>query len=338
MNLRNYLRAGYPAVAVVTPEESRAQGAIIASAAQVSASGDHRVYSWSPTMGVWDMTSHGEVDPKVTDPIAAIKYFTTKIPERAIFVMYDFQLFLSSSNPNPILVRTIREACAVLKQHQKCLVFLGCRISLPPELEKDIAIDEFKLPTAEELGAVLDEVCTETCGIPVITGDQRYLVLSAAAGLTTIEMENVCCLSFAGSKTIDPAVIAAEKAKIIKKSGILEIVHTDLNADSIGGLEHLKAWIGRRRNAMTIKAREFGVPTPKGVLVVGIPGTGKSLVAKASAAMLGCPLIRLDGGRIFGGIIGQSEANMRKVIETAEACAPCVLHIDEVNCFSLLAA
>lgn len=337
MNLRNYLRAGYPAVAVVTPEESRAQAAIMAAASKVSAEGDHRVYSWSATMGIWDLTANGEVDPKVTDPIAAIKYFVAKIPDRAMLVMYDFQLFLSPSQPNAVLVRTIREACAVLKQRQKCLVFLGCRIALPPELEKDIAIDEFKLPTAEELGAVLDEVCTQTCAIPVITGDKRYLVLSAAAGLTTIEMENVCCLSFAAVKDIDPKIIATEKAKIIKKSGILEIIDTDLNADSIGGLEHLKAWIGRRRNAMTLKAREFGVPTPKGVLVVGIPGTGKSLVAKASAAMLGCPLIRLDGGRIFGGIVGQSEANMRKVIETAEACAPCVLHIDEVN-FSLLGA
>ena len=218
-----------------------------------------------------------------------------------------------------------------MKENQKVLVPVGCAMRLPPELEKEIAIDELKLPDSEQLGVVLDSLMVHSAGLPKATGDARDQILTASAGLTTIEAENVYALSWTMNRSVDPHVVASEKAKVIKKTGLLEIMDTSVNASSIGGLGNLKSWIGRRKNAMTRQAREFGLPIPKGVLVVGLPGTGKSLTAKASASMLGCPLIRLDGGRIFGGIIGQSEANMRRVIETAEACAPCVLFIDEIE-------
>ena len=128
-----------------------------------------------------------------------------------------------------------------------------------------------------------------------------------------------------------PTVIAREKAQAVKKNGLLEIIETKESLESIGGLDVLKDWLLKRRNAFGKKARAYGLPVPKGLLIIGIPGTGKSLTAKATASVFGVPLLRLDAGRIFAGLVGQSEYNLRSVINTAEAIAPCVLWLDEIE-------
>ena len=126
-------------------------------------------------------------------------------------------------------------------------------------------------------------------------------------------------------------MVAREKAQAVKKSGLLEIIQTRESLDSIGGLDVLKDWLLKRRHAFSQAARDFGLPPAKGVLIAGIPGTGKSLSAKATATVFGVPLLKLDAGRIFAGLVGQSEANVRSIIQTAEAIAPCVLWIDEIE-------
>jgi SpoVK/Ycf46/Vps4 family AAA+-type ATPase len=126
-------------------------------------------------------------------------------------------------------------------------------------------------------------------------------------------------------------LIATEKARTLKKGGLLEIVETQASLADVGGLDALKAWLLRRRSAFTPEAAAFGLPTPRGILLMGIPGTGKSLTAKATASVLGKPLLRLDAGRLFAGIVGESEANLRRAIAMAEAVAPCVLMIDELD-------
>ena len=133
------------------------------------------------------------------------------------------------------------------------------------------------------------------------------------------------------TKSIDPKIIAREKANSLKRNGLLEIVQSATSLADVGGLENLKEWLGRRARAFGASAKTYGLPAPKGLLIVGIPGTGKSLTAKATAGAFGLPLLRLDMGRVFGGIVGQSEANLRAVIQTAEAIAPCVLWIDEIE-------
>jgi SpoVK/Ycf46/Vps4 family AAA+-type ATPase len=133
------------------------------------------------------------------------------------------------------------------------------------------------------------------------------------------------------SKGINPAIVAREKAQAVKKNGLLEIVETTESLESIGGLDLLKEWLVQRKDAYSKRAIEYGLPTPKGVLILGIPGTGKSLTAKATSKTFGMPLLKLDAGRIFAGLVGQSESNLRSVIQTAEAIAPCCLWIDEIE-------
>jgi SpoVK/Ycf46/Vps4 family AAA+-type ATPase len=156
-------------------------------------------------------------------------------------------------------------------------------------------------------------------------------VIDAASGLTTIEAENAFALSVVQSKAIDPVIVAKEKAQAVKKNGLLELIETKETLDSIGGLDVLKEWLLKRRHAFSQRAIEYGLPTPKGLLILGIAGTGKSLTAKATAKVFGVPLLKLDAGRIFAGLVGQSESNLRAVIQTAEAIAPCCLWIDEVE-------
>jgi len=117
----------------------------------------------------------------------------------------------------------------------------------------------------------------------------------------------------------------------VKKNGLLELIESKESLADIGGLDQLKSWLLKRREAFSPRAKEYGLPVPKGLLILGIPGTGKSLTAKATAAVFGLPLLKLDAGRIFAGLVGQSESNLRSVIQTAEAIAPCVLWIDEVE-------
>ncbi|MGL5017090.1 MAG: AAA family ATPase, partial [Luteolibacter sp.] len=133
------------------------------------------------------------------------------------------------------------------------------------------------------------------------------------------------------TKGIDHKVVAREKARTLKKNGLVEVVEATTSLNDIGGLGLLKDWLVRRGGAFGGTAKAYGLPAPKGLLIVGIPGTGKSLTAKATAGAFGLPLLRLDMGRVFGGIVGQSEANLRSVIQTAEAIAPCVLWIDEIE-------
>ena len=138
-------------------------------------------------------------------------------------------------------------------------------------------------------------------------------------------------MSFVQTRTIEPVVVGREKAQAVKKNGLLEIIEAKETLANIGGLDVLKTWLLKRKDAFGQRAKQYGLPTPKGLLVIGIPGTGKSLAAKATASVFGVPLLKLDAGRLFASLVGQSESNLRAVIQTAEAIAPCVLWIDELE-------
>jgi len=159
----------------------------------------------------------------------------------------------------------------------------------------------------------------------------RERLVEAALGLTYVEAENVFAKSIVRNKTFDVPTILSENKHIIRKSGILEYYEAQESLDEIGGLETLKSWLQKRRGAFTSKARDFGLPLPKGILLIGVPGCGKSLTAKAVGAAWQMPLLRLDVGKIFGGLVGASEENIRKALKTAEAIAPAVLWLDEME-------
>ena len=317
----NYIRAGYPGLYLVSPEEQRVE----AEMKQIAKDLKYNLVFWSAVDGLVDASK--STTTAANDPLEAL-IAIKDMKEKTLILLRDFHLFLQ--DPNPILIRQLKDVLQEAKTKSKVLVILGCRMILPPELERELTVIEFALPGKEELSTVLNGIM-ESANIKTMEPETREKVIDAASGLTTIEAENAFALSVVQSKAIDPVIVAKEKAQAVKKNGLLELIETKENLDSIGGLDLLKEWLLKRRNAFGQKAIEYGLPIPKGLLILGIAGTGKSLTAKATAKVFGVPLLKLDAGRIFAGLVGQSESNLRAVIQTAEAIAPCCLWIDEVE-------
>jgi AAA+ superfamily predicted ATPase len=325
MNLQTYLRAGHPGIAVISSEEARAEAEIASACSDLG----RRLHAWSSTEGLVD-TAEGRVTP-CPDPLEALQQldglFAAEDP-RHVVLLRDLQPHLDQGDP--MLVRRIKDTLRVAKSNGHALVLLGCRLKLPAELEHEITAVDFSLPGPEQLGAVLDGI-VRSAKIANLHEVLRESALQAALGLTTPEAENAFALSVVETNGIDSRVVAREKARTLRRNGLVEVVEAATSLDHVGGLEQLKEWLRRRAGAFSESAKSYGLPAPKGLLIVGIPGTGKSLTAKATAGAFGLPLLRLDMGRVFGGVVGQSEANLRAVIQTAEAVAPCVLWIDEIE-------
>ena len=318
----NYIRAGYPGLLIVSHEEARVEAEIKAVAERLK----YRLFAWSVTAGLVsteDGQTHGAQDPM--EAIQAI----SGLPENCIVLLRDFHVFLSG-DPNPILCRALKDELAAAKTKGKTLVIVGCRKVLPHELAREITVIEFGLPDKAQLGTVLDSIA-DSAKLQKPAGDERELMLDAATGLTTTEAENAFALSVVECGKIHPAVVSREKAQTVKKNGLLEVVEVKDTLSNIGGLDLLKTWLLRRKDAFGKKAMEYRLPCPKGLLIIGIPGTGKSLTAKATASVFGRPLLKLDAGRLYGGLVGESEANIRSVIQTAEAISPCILWVDEIE-------
>jgi AAA+ superfamily predicted ATPase len=251
-----------------------------------------------------------------------------ELPEKVMVILRDFHPFLEEANP--VLVRAFKDRLRVGKTQGKTLILLGCRLVLPPELEREVAVLHFMLPTKPELAVVLDNLAA-SAQLPPPVGEERDLLLDAASGLTSIEAENAFALSVVEAGKLVPAIVAREKANEVKKNGLLEICPPLASLEDIGGLDQLKQWLLQRQDAFGQEASRYGLPSPKGLLIVGIPGSGKSLTAKATASVFGRPLLKLDAGKLYGSLVGQSEGNLRSVIQVAEAIAPCILFIDELE-------
>jgi hypothetical protein len=319
--LIKYAKAGYPGLFLVTHEEARAEAELKAAAEEIG----YKLHAWSITAGLINTESGASRD--LPDPIAALEA-AVDLPERSLVLMHDLHLFLEDGDP--ALMRQLKDTLRHAKSSGKMLVLLGCQPKLPPELVRELVTLEFALPDKEALAPVLDGIIT-SAEITELSEELGEAALDAAAGLTTVEAENAFALSVIETGGIDPVVIAREKANALQSNGLLEIVEARESADSIGGLDQLKEWLKKRRNAFGQAARDYGLPSPKGLMIIGIPGTGKSLTAKATASVFGLPLLKLDAGKLFGGLVGQSEANLRSALGTAEAISPCVLWIDEIE-------
>lgn len=319
--ITNYIRAGYPGIYLVSHEESRVEAELKA----ITATLKYRLYAWSTTEGLTD-TSDGSTRA-AQDPLEALQAIS-ELPDNSLVLLRDFHMFLQDSNP--VLVRAIKDTLTVGKTKGKVLILLGCRQVLPPELEREFTVLDFNLPDKTALGIVLDGIC-HSAKLKKPAGDDREQILDAASGLTCAEAENAFALSIVGVGAVKAVKVAQEKAQTVKRNGLLELVEVREGLADIGGLDQLKDWLLKRRDAFSAKATAYGLPSPKGLLIVGIPGTGKSLTAKATASVFGRPLLKLDAGKLYGSLVGQSESNLRSVIQTAEAIAPCVLWVDEIE-------
>jgi AAA+ superfamily predicted ATPase len=327
------LRARYPVLYIVTWEESRVEEAL----AQIARRREKKLYLWSVVRGIQAYNSSPEgsarIDIRTTDPNAALDYVLESV-ENAVYVFRDLHPFLN----DPSVTRRIRELAEYLKNSYKTIIIVAPTLQLPLELRKDVAVVDFDLPTRDELGDLLDrtlkEVKEATGRDIVVTPEARRRVLDAAAGLTLNEAENVLArtlVTSGGLSEADLPTILSEKEQAIRKSGLLECYRVENDLDDLGGVDALKDWLRKRSVAFDERAREFGLPAPRGVLLIGVQGCGKSLAARAVAGLWGLPLLRLDVGRLFNSLVGSSEENVRQALAVAESVAPAVLWIDEID-------
>ncbi|GAB4398434.1 MAG: AAA family ATPase [Anaerolineales bacterium] len=329
------IRAKYPILYIIAWEERRIEQTL----RLVAAERRKKLYGWTLTDGLQplDGGSAPPFDSATRSPLRALDAIAAS-QESAIFVLKDFHPFLDETRPtaeHPIIVRKLRDITNGLKESRKTLVILAPLLRFPPELEKDITVLDYALPTPEELAQSLDRVirsAREISGVRLrLNPEEREKVLSAAQGLTCTEAENVFAKSLVLARELNLDVIIAEKKQLISRSQILEYFEAQANLSEVGGMSLLKNWLDKRALAFSERARQFGLPEPKGLLLLGVQGAGKSLVAKAIASQWQLPLLRLDLGRLFSELVGSSEHNMRTVLRLAESVAPCVLWLDELE-------
>lgn len=342
-HLTNLFKARFSVIYIPTWEEIRIVEAITRIANNTrSIKTKREVFIWSSTEGI--KKNLGDSQEKVNgaeNPIEALN-FIDSYNKPAIMILKDVHTYLGVNNRNADnnFIRKLRDVAGSLKNAEvpKNVVIIAPTLVLPVELQKDVTVVDFDLPTLEEIKSLLNEMIemNEGSGILIdLDENSKEVLCKAAQGLTLQEAENAFARAMVSKgqlteKELD--VILDEKCQVIKKTGILEFIKTDFNMDDVGGLENMKKWLIKRNNSWLGKAqKDYNLPAPKGILITGVPGCGKSLTAKAMSAMWQLPLLRLDVGKIFSGLVGSSEENMRKAIQTAEAVAPSILWIDEIE-------
>ncbi len=333
--LQTLIRARYPILYIVSGEELRVQEVLLG----VARERQKKLFEWSYTTGLvpagTSIQSQKHRNAATRDPLVALDQVIDQV-DPAIYVFKDFHPFLSKSNFATI--RKLKEIALHLKNTHKTIILLSATQEIPPELDKEITVLSFPLPDRAELGALLDRIVEDVRQFSQVrieldeTGRDR--LLGAALGLTLSEAENVFAKIIVKDERLggdDVHEVFSEKQQIIRKSGLLEYYATDETFGSVGGLPVLKDWLEKRAVAFGQKARDFGLPPPKGVLLLGVQGCGKSLCAKAVSSLWQLPLLRFDMGRMFGSLVGSSEENVRKAIAVAESVAPAILWVDEID-------
>jgi SpoVK/Ycf46/Vps4 family AAA+-type ATPase len=328
------IRAKYPLIYVLSWEERRIEAMLVRIAARLK----KRLYAWAVTTGVMaiDTVRPAEVDPGAQSALQVLTHIEDS-REAALYLLKDFHPFLGSSQvpPDPVVLRKVRDLVQPLKESRKTVLFLSPVLRLPPEVEKEITFVDCSLPAPEELEEALDRVIRSARsqgGLRLsLSPEDREQILQAAQGLTVSEAENVFAKSVVMTRRFDPEIIITEKKQLIRKSNVLEYYQAVEEMDYVGGMADLKAWLYKRRLAFTEQARAFGLPEPRGLLLLGVQGGGKSLTAKAISTMWKLPLLRLDMGRVFSELVGSSEQNVRTALRLAETVSPAILWIDEIE-------
>lgn len=331
----NLVNAGFPYIYIASYEEERITDVIKSTLNDKEfIKSERKLYVWTQTEGlICDDTKIRDTQ----DPQKAIEK-VEKSTEDAIYIFKDFYIYFGgdrNSRPDYAVIRKLRDIIPSLKSSRKTVVFVSPKLVIPCDMEKEISILDFSLPTEEDIENILNNLIAGLSPESInLTEDEKLLLSRSALGLTMQEAENAFCRAIVNLKglNIDAiSIIHEEKNQVIKKTGVLEFVKSDLDINDIGGLDNLKKWLIRRNNSWSERAKQYNLPAPKGMLITGIPGCGKSLTAKAMSAIWNLPLLKLDMGKIFGGIVGSSEENMRKAIATAEAVAPSILWVDEIE-------
>lgn len=325
-----HLRAHFPLVCLQTYEEERALASLKRVREAMAERRPIALFVWSATGGLRDQEGRPVGGPAAQsggDPLLALEH-VFRGPDEAIYVFLDMHRHFT-----PVVVRLIRDAVWTVKRARKSLVFVGPSPVIPEELAADATLLFYPPPVLPELERLVAATATDS-GCPEPDGPLKETLARALLGLTGREAERVLRRAILERDGLDAGVAAAvlaEKEQTVRKEGVLEFCRPAVGFDDVGGLGGLKGWFGKRRRAFEPEGRRFGLRPPRGVVLVGVPGCGKSLTAKALAADWQVPLLRLDLGRVYGSLLGESEGRLRRALATAEAVSPCILWIDELE-------
>jgi len=324
------VRASFPLLYVLSFEEERVLAAVRGIAERLGGERQlpRQVLVWSASRGLRDANDKLVSAQTGEDPTGALVH-AIENPGDAIYVFLDVHRYFT-----PVTTRLVRDAARAVRTSRKSLIFVAPFFSVPPELEKEVTLHVFQLPEVKELGPVLDGAVQELQLGGLADEETRGMLLRSALGMTLGEAARAfraAGLRDGGLRRESVRRVSEVKSQLIRKSGLLEYYDKPESDGDVGGLENLRDWFRRRAPVFARTARYAGLPVPKGVLLVGVPGCGKSLSARALAGTWGVPLLRLDVGRLFGSIVGSSEANLRQAIQVAEAVSPCILWIDEIE-------
>jgi SpoVK/Ycf46/Vps4 family AAA+-type ATPase len=318
------LRARYPLIYIPTIEEERLEASILQIAQQV---GNRSLY-------IWDFVEGYQGSPNAENfgrrnPLQALEY-VEKLPDTlaSVFVLRDFHRFLEDAS----IARKLKNLARRLKSQPKNIVIVSPQLNIPAELSEVLTVIEFPLPSLTDIQAELDRLLSAT--MTRLEPAARDALARSCQGLSIDRIRRVITRAIAAHGQLRPEdidLVLEEKRQTIRQTQILDFYPATEQISDIGGLDNLKDWLLRRGGAFSEKARHYGLPYPRGLLLVGIQGTGKSLTAKAISHHWHLPLLRLDVGRLFAGLVGESESRTRQMIQLAEALAPCVLWIDEID-------
>jgi len=318
------LKARYPIIYINTIEEDRVEYIIRKT---IKSNLNRSIYSWDFVDGYTNNPNNeGFANRNPLQALELVERLTAETP--AVFLLKDFNRFLTDIS----ISRKLKNISRILKLQPKTIIIIGSEITIPRELYDLITVINFQLPVENEISQELNRLIL-SLNIQI---DSQLLenLARACQGLSLERIRRVLSKIIATYKTIDEnsiEILLSEKKQIISQTEILEYWTTNEKIKNIGGVDNLKEWLKKRKTSFGIQALNYGLPTPRGLLLVGIQGTGKSLTAKAIATEWQLPLLKLDVGKLFGGIVGESESRLRQMINVAETVSPCILWIDEID-------
>jgi ATP-dependent 26S proteasome regulatory subunit len=318
------LKARYPIIYINTIEEDRVEYVI---RKEIKSNFNRSIYSWDFVDGyINNPNNEGFAKKNPLQALELVERLTAETP--AIFLLKDFNRFLTDIS----ISRKLKNISRLLKLQPKTIIIVGSESKIPNELQELITLIQFQLPIKAEISKELNRLI-QSLNIE-IESELFETLTQACQGLSLERIRRVLSKIIATYKTIDKrsiSILLNEKKQIIRQTEILEYWSTNEKITDIGGVDNLKDWLKKRKRSFGIKAANYRLPTPRGLLLVGIQGTGKSLTAKAIASEWELPLLKLDVGRLFGGIVGESESRLRQMIEVSETLSPCILWIDEID-------
>jgi SpoVK/Ycf46/Vps4 family AAA+-type ATPase len=326
-NLNISLRARVTLMVVMTPEEER----VTAKIREVCDTWDppRQCVTWDAVDGFSVIAGNRNFQAQSRDPLVSLDDLQ-KTDENAVIVLRDFHEYWN----NPQVKRRIRSLSQKFRYNRRSIVIVTPFRKVPEEIRDDAVIIHFPPPCAAELSAELDLLLVTSGMTHSLSKAGREKIIQAALGMTLNQARRSFSKAIVTKGTLDDTdidTIIADKKDILSQSDALEFYSLTETPENVGGLAVLKDWLRLRERAFTSEARDYGLPSPKGIALIGIPGTGKSLTAKMIADLWHLPLLRLDVGALFGSLVGESEERTRRALSLAETIAPCILWVDEIE-------